>query len=200
MSLFKNSSHFGTSQISILTFVFCFTIFQTAFSQNKIIFPWRAAPHIVKQGNTFELLLKHDGSVPIDSVILNGPYTRAVCEITSSTAGNFVYDQFTQEAANLKIRVAVPDGTPEDMYDLFVYAGDQESVSKRSLKVVRTFKPEYTLLHISDTHVSRNWTGTSDNGHAEELILMDKLVEVINIIGPDLVINTGDLYYGLHTV
>ncbi len=193
MSLFKNSSHFGTSQISILTFVFCFTIFQTAFSQNKIIFPWRAAPHIVEQGNTFELLLKHDGSVPIDSVILNGPYTRAVCEITSSTAGNFVYDQFTQEAANLKIRVAVPDGTPEDMYDLFVYAGDQESVSKRSLKVVRTFKSEYTLLHISDTHVSRNWTGTSDNGHAEELILMDKLVEVINIIGPDLVINTGDL-------
>ena len=193
MSLFKNSSHFGTSQISILTFICCFTIFQPAFSQNKIIFPWRAAPHIVKQGYTFELLLKHDGSVPIDSVLLNGPYSRAVCEITSSTAGNFVYDQFTQEAANLKVRVAVPDGTPEDMYDLFVYAGDQVSVSKRSLKVVRTFKPQYTLLHISDTHVSRNWIGPSDNGHAEELILMDKLVEVINIIGPDLVINTGDI-------
>ena len=183
MSLFKNSSHFETRQIFILSLVFCFTIFQPAFSQNKIIFSWRAASHIVKQGDRFELLLKHDGSAPIDSVILNGPYTRAVCEINSSTAGSFVYDQFTQKAANLKIRVAVPDGTPEDMYDLFVYAGDHLSVSKRSLKVVQTFKPKYTLLHITDTYISRNWTEISDNGYAEELILMDKLVEVINIIG-----------------
>jgi len=161
-------------------------------NSSKIIFPWRAASHIVKQGDKFELLLNQDGFATIDSVLLNGLYTRAVCEINSSTTGTFVYDQFTKEAANLKVSITVPDGTPEDIYDILTYAGDLVSISKRSLKVVRTYKSRYTLLHISDTHISRNWTGTSDDGHAEELMLMDKLVDVINIIGPDLVINTGD--------
>ncbi len=91
MPLIKNSSHFGTNQISILTLVFCFTIFQTAFSQNKIIFPWRAAPHIVKQGNTFELLLKHDGSVPIDSKGLwGGPQERNNANGCWNCTKNFV--------------------------------------------------------------------------------------------------------------
>jgi len=72
MILFKYLLRFGTSQRCILTLVFCFTVFQSAFALDRIIFPWRAASHIVMQGEEFELFWKRLRKFPFTPIIGDG--------------------------------------------------------------------------------------------------------------------------------
>jgi len=48
---------------------------------------------------------------------------------------------------------------------------------------------------MSDPHISRQWSGTAENGYAKELELLDRFVDVANIIAPDFVLVTGDIIH-----
>jgi predicted MPP superfamily phosphohydrolase len=81
------------------------------------------------------------------------------------------------------------------MYDLLIYSAGEVNLSRRSVKIVKTFSAKHSFIHITDTHVSRNWVGPADNGYAEELQLLDRFITVANIIAPDFVVVTGDLIH-----
>lgn len=158
----------------------------------NIIFPWRAASAIVKNGSDFEILYDNINSTAIDSVILQGPYNRVILRIDSVDTGRFEYDSYTHKSTNNRIWVNVPESSPEAMYDLIVKSGGETFVSSHSVKVVSEFKTRHKFIHITDLHISRQWVGQAKNGYAKELELLDNFIKVANIINPDFVIITGD--------
>ncbi len=161
----------------------------------NIMHPWRAVPVIVKAGDRFDILLRCHCPSGIDSVVLSGPYCRSALQVDSVVARRIVCDSFTGVSVNHKISVKVPDSIPEDMYNLMVFRCGGTDLSLASVKVIRDFHPVHRFIHISDTHISRQWEGTAEEGYAKELELFDRFVDVANIISPDFIIVTGDLIH-----
>ena len=168
---------------------------QTFIPAGSIVYPFRASPAIAKTGTQFHILYNNKGQHQIDSIILKGPYSRIRLKVDSISKGRFEYDTYTTMYTNNKIWVTVPKTSPVDMYDLMVYAEGEVEVSRRSVKLVKEFLAKHSFIHITDTHVSRNWVGPAKDGFAEELQLLDRFITVANIISPDLVIVTGDLIH-----
>lgn len=160
-----------------------------------IRYPWRAAPVIVLQGGQFDILFDNDEPVAIDSIRLEGPYYQARVAVDHIDRGNHLFDSYTKASVNTRIRAGVPRGTPEDLYDLVIFAGPKSHRSVRSVKVILEYKKQHRFIHISDPHVSRQWVGSQENGYAKELELFDKFVDIANIVAPDFIIMTGDLIH-----
>ncbi|WP_256009846.1 metallophosphoesterase family protein [Desertivirga xinjiangensis] len=157
-----------------------------------IKYPFRAAPVIKCAGESFEILYVNPGPNKIDSAIIKGPYWKKKLKIEDVEKGKFEFDPYTRLSVNNKIKVSVPKDCPEELYDLYVFVGGNATVSKRSVKVLKSYRSAYQFIHVSDLHVSRNWKGSAGDGYAEELELLDKFVDVANIIAPEYVISTGD--------
>jgi predicted MPP superfamily phosphohydrolase len=174
-------------------------VFVTAFCfqsvANHIVYPWRACPAIVPVGNTIDIWYDNRAAMPVDSVILEGPYNRVVLKVRTVLKGNFEYDTFTKAVVSNMIRVTIPEGTPEELYDLIVKSGGETNVSKRSVKVLKEYRNPHCFIHITDPHISRQWIGSPDNGYAKELELLDRFIEVANIIHPEYIIVTGDIIH-----
>ena len=162
---------------------------------NHIVYPWRACPVIVVMGQTIDILYDNTNGLPIDSVILQGPYNQVELPVDKVSRGHFEYDTFTKAAVSNQIRVTVPKGTPEELYDLIVKCGGETNVSRRSVKVLKGYRNPHRFIHISDPHTTRQWVGTSDDGYAKELELLDRFIEVANIIHPEYIIVTGDIIH-----
>jgi len=173
-------------------FILFLTIHYFVFAVN-IVYPWRAVPAIVKAGDSFEVLYNNINSCRIDSAVLAGPYNRVSLSIDSVSTGRFEYDTFTKNDVNNKIWVHVPVDTPEELYDLFIHSNGEVHKSAKSVKIVQQFSASHCFIHFSDPHVSRQWEGTAEDGYAKELELLDKFIDVANIIAPDFIIVTGDL-------
>jgi len=185
--MIKSGQRFGVlGVILILSFTFASDCFA------DIKYPWRAVKAIVKNGDSLGILFDNVKSTPIDSVILVGPYNRVVLNIDSISIGRFVYDTYSKASTNNKIWVRIPGDTPEELYNLIVKSGGETSVSLKSVKTVREFRMSHSFIHITDTHISRQWVGEPENGYGKELELFDNFVKVANIIAPDFVITTGD--------
>ncbi|NGM60653.1 metallophosphoesterase [Sphingobacterium sp. SGG-5] len=162
---------------------------------NRVVYPWRACPAIVLVGQTIDILYDNTTDMPVDSVILEGPYNRMVLSVDSVRKGWFEYDTFTKAVVNNKIRITIPEGTPEELYDLIIKSNGETNISKRSVKVLKTYRNPHRFIHISDPHVSRQWVGSPENGYAKELELLDRFIEVANIIHPEYIIVTGDIIH-----
>lgn len=174
----------------ILYFAYSFDV-----SGSNIVYPYRAVPVIVERNSRFEILYNNLNCSPIDSVVLIGPFNRIRLNIDSVRIGKFVFDMFTMNDVNNMIFVNVPITTPEELYDLAVFDGGEIHISRRSVKVLSRFNRPFKFIHMSDPHVSRQWVGTPEEGYAKELELLDKFIEVANIISPDFVIVTGDIIH-----
>lgn len=175
--------------------VLCLLAVSFRAAANQIVYPWRASPAIVPVGKTMEILYDNPAALPIDSVILSGPYNRVALIADTIQHGRFEYDSFTKAAVGTMIRVTIPAGTPEELYDLIVKSGGETNLSKRSVKVLKTFRNPHRFIHISDPHVSRQWIGAPENGYAKELELLDRFIEAANIIHPEYIIVTGDIIH-----
>ncbi len=173
----------------------CLLAFGLHAAANQIVYPWRACPAIAPVGKTIDILYDNPAVLPVDSVILSGPYNRVVLSADAIHSGRFEYDSFTKAAVSTMIRITIPEGTPEELYDLIVKSGSETNVSKRSVKVLKAFRNPHRFIHISDPHMSRQWVGTPENGYAKELELLDRFIEVANIIHPEYIIVTGDIIH-----
>lgn len=176
--------------IAAVFLLVCFNSFA-----NHIVYPWRACPVIVPVGKAVDILYDNSNGLPVDSVILEGPYNRVVLPVETVKKGWFEYDTFTKAAVNNTIRVTIPEGTPEELYDLFVKSGGETNVSKRSIKVLKSYHNPHHFIHITDPHMSRQWIGSPENGYSKELELLDRFIKVANIIHPEYIIVTGDVIH-----
>jgi predicted MPP superfamily phosphohydrolase len=157
----------------------------------QIVYPWRATTAIVKAGQTFEIWFKADPGQEVTAARLESPYKKLNAGIRGMGRTEWVYDSQSGETCNRKLTVAVPDDAPADRYALVLTTSQGEEKSPGSVKVVREFKTEYHIMHISDVHAYQN---TKLYGEVPRF-KVSLLADIANIIDPEIVFFTGDHMY-----
>lgn len=158
---------------------------------NNIVYPWNATTAIVKTGESFTIWYQADVKEKIESVTLKGPYNTVSIQSIKTKKGSWIYDEASAATYNRKIAVTIPEGTPLERYDLIVNSSTGESISLKSVKVIRAYKTEYSIFHISDTHIADE-SIRAENGAPKRLSYLSAMVNISNIIGSELVFLTGD--------
>ena len=153
----------------------------------NIVYPWRAAPAIVKTGESFEVWFNAANDQTVISVVLQGPYN-TVSASNTIEKGSWIYDVTSLNTFNTKITVKVPKKTPADRYDIILNTSAGQVTSLAGVKVIKEYKDNYYILHFSDIHAFQN-------GYPTTLDRLSTLVDVANIINPEIAFNTGDDLY-----
>ena len=153
----------------------------------NIVYPWRATTAIVKEGESFEVWFNADKGQKVNSVLLKGPYNTVATPI-EIILGSWVYDVTSQNRYNTKITVKVPKSTPSDRYDIVLNTSTGILESLAGAKVIKEYKSSYYILHFSDIHAFQN-------GYETALARLSAIIDIANIIQPEIVFNTGDNLY-----
>ncbi len=82
------------------------------------------------------------------------------------------------------IQTRVPEGTPEECYDLRVDSPGGSDTSRAAVKVVLSYPDEFYFVHISDDHVG---VFPGNDGS-----MLRELIDGFHIIHPEFVVDTGD--------
>jgi len=170
--------------IFIILFLISFTI--TVFCGN-IVYPWRATTAIVKGGESFEVWFNADPGQTVSSAILKGRYNTVSTPVTIRT-GSWVYDVTSQNSYNTKISVQVPKSAPANRYDIVLNTSTGIVESQAGVKVIKEYKSSYYILHFSDIHAFQN-------GYESTMNRLSTIIDIANIIHPEIVFNTGDNLY-----
>jgi predicted MPP superfamily phosphohydrolase len=157
----------------------------------KIVYPWNAATAIVKAGESFEVWFNADPGQTINSVALKGPYHTVSDLSFTQQPATVIYDRLSGNTYNLQMVVTVPAGTPEERCDLVLTTSSGQEISTGAVKVIKKYKTDYSIFHMSDTHLC----GSREkiNGYPTEMKNFSALVDIANILGPEVVIVTGDI-------
>jgi hypothetical protein len=157
----------------------------------QIVHPWRATTAMVKAGQTFEVWYQADPGQEVTAARLESPYKTLAADITHTHKTTWVYDKQSGATCNRKLTLAVPAGAPADRYALVLATTSGEEKSPGGVKVVREFKTEYHIMHISDVHAYQK---LKEYGQAPQL-KVSVLADIANIIDPEMVFFTGDHMY-----
>ncbi len=84
-------------------------------------------------------------------------------------------------------RFRIPADCAPGNYDLVALAGGRESRSRRAVSVLAVFPERFTVAQITDLHF-----GYSPDGEAS----VERIVDEVNRLKPDLVVVTGDIAHG----
>lgn len=168
-----------------LCFFFCFVSFEIQ-AQN-ILYPWRATTAIVKSGNSFEIWYNAVNNEKITQIKLRSSF-KTITPKYVIKKGNWIFDSTSLNTYNTKIKVIVPKNTPADRYSIMVQTNQGSATSNSGVKIINAYKDHYYLLHLSDIHAFQN-------GYPYTMAKLNTLIEVANIINPEIVFNTGDNLY-----
>ena len=157
----------------------------------QIVYPWRATTAIVKAGRTFEVWYKADPGQEVTAARLESPFKTVIAEIKQTSKTAWVYDGQSGDACNRKLTVAIPSGAPADRYALVLDTTRGEEKSPGAVKIVKEFKTEYHIMHISDVHAYQK---VKQYGQAPQL-KVSLLADIANVIDPEMVFFTGDHMY-----
>ena len=156
----------------------------------KFIYPWNATTEIVKAGNNFDICFNADINQTVNSAALRGPFCVRPIPVSKIETGSWVYDTISGNSYNTRITASAPTDMPADRYDLVLNTSTGQEISRRSVKVIKQYKTEFSIMHISDPHMCQ---GKKINGHPERLFKISTLADISNIIGTEMVFVTGDL-------
>lgn len=159
-----------------------------AAAAGKIVHPWNAVPTIVKAGEAFEVWFDAGNGQDVNSAELRGPFHSVRIPSVATETGNWTYDPISGNTYNTRVSASVPADTPTDRYDLVLHTSAGKVESVRAVRVIRETKADYKILHLSDSHLR--------DGMAHQNGLLEKkhtaIVDMANIINPELVFVTGD--------
>lgn len=177
-------------KIAVLFFITLFFFPTNGWSAN-IVRPWRSTTAIVKVGESFEVWLNADDGQAVNSVQLIGPYQTVNCT-HAITSGDWVYDPLSGNKYNTKIMVTVPFDAPADRYDLALNTTGGTVTSYGGVKVVKEYKTEYYIMHMSDGHIYQY-------GYDANTLLARKtaMIDIANIMDCQIIIETGDNMYNV---
>ncbi len=147
--------------------------------------------------------------VNIPSMNLPGKNFDILLDLSSGIALNKVkikfntieYDlNFTENGSEnglRKFQATLPDNMVYGLYDLYITCSDtsKNDLSKNSIYIIPEYKKEFTVVHVTDTHLPSNFYWGDDGLEADSTGIEDfrAVIKDINIINPDFVIHTGDL-------
>ena len=177
-------------QKNLLLFLLILITNCIAFSGN-IVYPWHATTAILKDGENFEVWYNASAGQTVNSIQLKSDFLSVNTSI-STVSGNWTYDPVSGNTYNTKITVTVPADTPADRYDLQLNTSTGLETSSGGVKVVKSFKQEYYVVHISDGHLYQS-------GYDSDVILQRKslIVQMSNIMDAEILIETGDNMYNI---
>ncbi|NDP20545.1 MAG: T9SS type A sorting domain-containing protein [Paludibacter sp.] len=158
----------------------------------NIVYPWRATTAIVKTGDSFEIWFNADANQTVSSVQLKSQFLTLSGTNMNITNGTWTFDPVSGNKYNQKIAITIPAGTPADRYDLLLNTSTGQVTSFGGVKVVKEFKTEYYVVHISDGHLYQG-------GYDSDVILQRKslIVQMSNIMDTEILIETGDNMYNV---
>jgi uncharacterized protein YjdB len=176
------------ARLLILVLVVCLS---TKSWSQKIIYPWRATTAIVKSGETFEVWFNTDAGQTINEISLRGPFNIVSTTIEDTKTDTWVYDKWSENTCNRKITVRVPADAPMDRYDLILKTSTGDEISLAAVKVLKEYKNSFYIMHMSDAH---RWQGGYDTPN---IILKEisTIIDIANILDPEMIIETGDNHY-----
>jgi len=175
-----------------IVFVFLFVIvFCGVGLCGRIVYPWNATTTIVKAGESFTVWFDADDRQDVASVTLRGLYNSVSIPNVTTKTGSWVYDEVSGNSYDTQIAVKLPSNTPMERYDLVLNTSTGQEVSQSAVKVIKQCQKEYSIFHISDTHI-RHKPENKGDGTIRKLQLLTGLVDIANIIGPEIVFLTGD--------
>jgi hypothetical protein len=182
----------NNSMKKTFTVLFLLSIFTSTTSWcGKIIYPWRATSSIVQTGNNADIWFIAEEGETIHSIQLKAPYHSINVNYTIEE-GTWEYDRNSGNTYNRRITVTVPANAPADRYDVIVNTSKGDVVSTGAIKVVKDFKSEYYIIHMSDAH---RWQSGYDG-----YLIHRKVSEVIkigNLLDVDVFIESGDQMYSV---
>lgn len=157
----------------------------------NIVYPWRSTTAILRSGEQFEVWFNASAGQTVNYIQLIGPYN-TVSTTISIISGNWVYDPMSGNSYNNKIRVTIPKETPADRYDIVLSTTTGNVTSYGGVKVVKEYKDEYYIMHMSDGHLFQN-------GYNTDVLLQRKsaIIDIANIIDAQIIIETGDNMYNV---
>jgi len=171
-----------------ITLLLVLIIFLSSIARSgKIVYPWRATTAIAIAGGQFEVWLDADKGQTVKSVQLVGPYNTVEAGFTIQK-GSWVYDVTSENTYTTRITVKVPAKCPADRYDIVLKTSEGLVSSPAGVKVIKAYKSEYYILHFSDVHAFQKGTETV-------LHRLSTIIDIANIIDPELAFNTGDNLY-----
>lgn len=175
----------------------CLGVFILSFGSSgwcgKIVYPWNAATAIVKAGENFTVWFDADADQLVTSAELKGPYNTVIIPSAACQTGRWQYDDRSMAVYDTRITLSVPAAAPEERYDLVLNTSTGPEVSPKAVKVIKSYKMHYGIFHISDVHLCRSGE-VSDNVPAE-MKNFSALIDIANILGPELVLVTGDIVH-----
>ena len=176
-------------QVYFLTLLLS-TAFQS-YSAN-IVYPWRATTAIVKSGESFEIWFNADANQTVNIVQFKSEFLTITGVDMNITTGSWTFDPVSGNKYNQKISIKVPVSTPADRYDLVLNTSTGNVISYGGVKVVKEYKTEYYVTHISDGHLYQG-------GYDSDVILQRKslIVQMSNIMDAEILIETGDNMYNV---
>ncbi len=176
-------------KLSLLGLSLCLSLI--TFSAN-IVYPWRATTAIVKSGDSFEIWFNADANQTVNTVQFKSEFLTITGTNQNITTGNWTFDPVSGNKYNQKISIKVPISTPADRYDLVLNTTAGNVISYGGVKVVKEFKTEYYVTHISDGHLYQG-------GYDADVILQRKslIVQMSNIMDAEILIETGDNMYNV---
>ena len=102
--------------------------------------------------------------------------------------GCWEYDTASQNTYNTKINIKVPPSAPTGRYDIVLHTSRGTVTSPAGVKIIKEYKTSYYILHLSDVHAFQH-------GYDTTLSRLSTIVDIANIINPEMVFNTGDNLY-----
>lgn len=165
-----------------------------AYPREALLYPCLGCPVIQSRGQAITIVVDSATVRSIDRAWLvssNDPVSIEV-ELTD-------LKKLTNQSSQYSVTIPgkFPDGqfVPEDLYDLFIQAGEKEFFQPNAVKVVRTIKEKFSFVHLTDTHIKGyDPQNISKYPHIKRLLLT--LAE-IKILNPDFILLTGDVTDGM---
>ncbi|MCU0665004.1 MAG: carbohydrate-binding protein, partial [Myxococcota bacterium] len=165
---------------------------QTPSAVGRIVYPWRSTTAIVKTGTSFPVWFNQGSGQTVVSVTLKSAYKTIRNNPMTKQSGSWVYDKLSGNKYNTLITVTVPDAVPEDRYDLVLETTTGTVTSAGAVKVLKAFKSEYYIVHMSDGHLNQS-------GYDSDVLWKRKsaMIDIANIIDAEIIIETGDNMYNV---
>lgn len=138
-------------------------------------------------GESFDILLDLNSGVSLNNVKIK--YNDIEYDLGYSESGT--------EHGLRKFQASLPTDMVYGLYDLNITCSDtsKNDVSKNAIYIIPKYKKEFTVVHVTDTHLPSKyyWGDEGLETDSSEIEDFRAVIKDINIINPDFVIHTGDL-------
>ena len=171
------------AELLILAALLCSVAARAADPVTVVQNPLANRPVFVIPGQSFTIECKTGAEVSGWTVTLSMPYRELTLAATPAECSGGVR----------KLTVAVPAGTPCELYDMRVQAsGGVDDRVRHCVRVLPSFENDFTFVHLPDCHLpSVAWIGFYDDPNT--VPEFRQVAKEINILQPDFVLQTGDI-------